>query len=187
MNPEPVGPTAMETDGAMVEGLFVRALKLDGAIAEELKALGIDLTRLKPKYPRQTFLRALDRVAGHVYPTLPRDKAIFQLGRKSVDGFLQTLLGKIVSVGVRLGGPDRVMAKTPKHVQTGDSKYDRIKVEKLGNAHWRLDVSDPAAIPEYFAGMTEGWLNQTGVVPTIRIQETGPGAFSLTVRWGARS
>jgi uncharacterized protein (TIGR02265 family) len=183
MQTDPTTAAAVLIDGSMVEGLFVRALKLSGPVVVELKRLGIDLDHLEPKYPRATFHSALELVARQVYPLLTREKAIYELGRQSVEGFLDTLLGKVISTAVLLGGPDRVVEKMPKHARTGDAKYDRIKVQKVGDAHWRADVNDPAAIPEYFAGMTSAWLRRAGVAPGIELAPTGPGAFSMVIRW----
>lgn len=183
MTPTPTAVHETLVDGSMVEGLFVRALKLSGPVADELKRVGIDLNHLEPKYPRHVFRDALELVARHVYPMLTREKAIYELGRQSVEGFLGTLLGKVIGTAVLLGGPDRVIEKMPKHARTGDATYDRIKVQKVGEAHWRADVDDPAAIPEYFAGMTHAWLRRAGVTPSIELTPTGPGAFAMVVRW----
>lgn len=183
MNADLSTESTIVVDGSMVEGLFVRALKLDGPIVDELKRVGINLKALEPKYPRTVFREALELVAKHVYPHLTREKAIYELGRQSVAGFLDTLLGKISGTAVLLGGPDRVIEKMPKHARTGDSHYDRIKVKKEGDAHWKADVSDPAAVPEYFAGMTDAWLRRSGVAPSIELAPTAPGAFSMTIRW----
>lgn len=183
MQTAPVTAHALQIDGSMVEGLFLRALQVSGPLADELRRIGIDLQHLAPHYPRAVFLAGLELAARLDYPSLAHPRALHELGRRTVEGFLSTLLGQVIGAAVVLGGADRVMAKLPRYARTGDASYDRIQVTKLGPGAWRADVNDPEALPDYFAGMTEAWLRRAHVTPTLHLEHRGLGQFSMLVSW----
>src|SRR4051812_5671199 len=96
--------TAAGADGLVdqtaFEGLFVRALRLEasnGAFVADLAAVGYDPRAPLAKYPAKVFHDALRVACRHEYPGMPEDKALVELGRRFIDGFFATIVGKLVS------------------------------------------------------------------------------------------
>src|SRR5688572_15546545 len=107
-------PTEEVIFAGAVEGLFFKGLgeRVTPELQEELKAIGIDLTRdLLPAYPRKVWNAAIPIAAQHAFPMLDVSQAHIRLGRAIIDGFKRTLLGSALAGMAKVLGPMRTLAR----------------------------------------------------------------------------
>lgn len=148
-----------------VEGLFVRALdhKLSATCKAELKAVGIDLDApLRSTYPAEAWGQGLQVVRRHLYPASPEEKGMRQLGRVFIDGFHQTLPGKVIVSVARLTGPSRSVGPLSRRLATGNN-YMRAETRALTETslHIWLNDAGPGG-PWFMLGIFERSLEIVG-------------------------
>jgi uncharacterized protein (TIGR02265 family) len=171
------------TQGTFFEGLFVRALAADEAFADALRAVGVDLRRLQPRYPIEVWNEALDVAWKHRYAHLDRETAYRELGRQWTYGFSRTLVGKVVDVSLPLLGPERFVQRIPTLSRLDSFEY-HVQVEPLGERRFRVSYrDDPDAKPDFMAGLFEVGLRKTGVEPVVVVTMREPTGFDLELSW----
>jgi len=116
----------------MFEGLYSRALQPTGAFKDALKARGFDVDRQLPEYPLDVWHQCLDVSAAHLYPTEPRDKAWELLGRRFIEGYFKTLVGKMISTTLPFMSAKVFIGRGPRFVTTGLRGAD-VSVEWRGD------------------------------------------------------
>jgi uncharacterized protein (TIGR02265 family) len=171
------------TQGSFFEGLFVRALEADGALADALHTVGVDVRQLQASYPIEVWNEALEVVWRQRFPQLEREAAYRELGRQLALGFTRTLVGKVVDVSLPLLGPDRFIQRIPSLSRLDTFEY-QVQVAQLGERHYRVAYrEDPDAKPDFMAGLFEEGLRRTGIVPTVTVTHREPHGFHLEMRW----
>ncbi|MBF5045213.1 DUF2378 family protein [Aggregicoccus sp. 17bor-14] len=170
------------TQGSVVEGMFVRALQPTGAFADELRKVGVDVKRLEPTYSTQVWQAALAVARRHVAPGLSEAAGYQLLGQKFIGGFFDTLVGRLVAVGLPLVGPDRTLQRL---ARTWAAAQPTLKVETVQEAaqHWRITLREPGIIADFCAGIFQGGLGRTGVKPQVVVSEKSPEHCVIQVRW----
>ncbi len=168
--------------GSAVEGLFVRALKPTGAFAEELRGAGVDLQRLEPTYPLPVWYAAVRIALRHVAGHLPEDAGYRVLGDRFISGFFDTLVGKLVAVGLPLMGPDKTVQRLGRTWTTAQPTL-RLESVKEADAQWRLTLHQKGVLPHFCAGIITAGLQRTGVKPDVQVLERSPSHCVLQVRW----
>lgn len=154
-------PQQRRVYAAWFEGLFVRALgsRITPVLLDELRAAGLDLEKpLVAAYPadvRRTCLRLLRE---HLFPSLSDDAAYFAIGRVTVDGFLQTLVGQSIAVVVRFLGP-RAMFKRVNVFLTSSSNYMTGEAEEQAPFRWHITVHHADLPASYFLGLARSMLD----------------------------
>jgi len=102
-----------------VEGLFIKSLQPTGAFREALKAKGLDLDHLASEYPLQVWTDSVDVAASYVYPALSLPNAWEQLGRRFIEGYFQTLTGRMISTMLPFLGARAFINQVPRFMDTG--------------------------------------------------------------------
>lgn len=170
----------------LFESLFVHGLKLHeqgGPLYEDLKRLGFDARRLETSYPLSVLNACVDHAARALHPDLPVQKGRWELGRVTVRGMLDTMVGKVLSVGLGLLGPTRYLKKYPDYLKMENLPYT-CKVVPVEERLYRLEFEKvPEIHPEFTAGMIEEGVRFTKAEPTVRLVEHSPTRFDLDVRW----
>lgn len=171
------------TQGSFFEGLFVRALGAEGAFADTLRTVGVDVRRLQPSYPIEVWNEALEVAWKQRFAHLEKEAAYRELGRQLALGFSRTLVGKVVDVSLPLLGPDRFVLRIPSLIKLDTFEY-QVRVEKLGERTYRVSHrQDPDAKPDFMAGLFEEGLRKTGVLPVVEVTLREPQGFDLVLRW----
>lgn len=171
------------TQGSFFEGLFVRGLGAQGAFAEALRTVGVDVRRLQPNYPIEVWNEALEVAWKQRYAHLDRESAYRELGRQLAHGFIRTLVGKVVDVSLPLLGPERFIQRIPSLSKLDTFEYE-VQVVRLGERHYRISYrKDPDAKPDFMAGLFEVGLRRTGIEPTVEVTLRQPDGFDLELRW----
>jgi uncharacterized protein (TIGR02265 family) len=159
----------------MFEGLYARALEPTGAFKDALKAKGFDLDRPQPEYPVAVWHDCLDVTAEHLYPLEPRDKAWELIGRRFIEGYFKTLVGRMISTTLSFMTPKMFIPRGPRFVTTGLKGAD-VSVAWEGEKKARLILR---GVHEYSSSLMMGVMgvcfermHATGV--TMRREPLGP-------------
>ncbi len=172
-----------QTQGSLFEGLFVRALGAQGAFKSELRANGYDIDRPEPAYPAAVFNACLRVAHRHCYPDVDAASAFRALGVRFTNGFLETIVGRVVGVGLPLLGPERFLRKFPTLARM-DSSPVQVTVEPAGERAMRLTFrDDPHLNPDFVAGILEGGLRVTKVEPTVNVEKVVANGCDIVCRW----
>lgn len=104
---------------SMFEGLFTRALAVKGPLKEALRAKGFDHDRPHTRYPIKVWVDCVDAACLDLYPDLPRAEAWTTLGHRFIEGYFETLIGKLISASLPFLSPKTFVARVPRFVTTG--------------------------------------------------------------------
>lgn len=125
----------------VIEGLFLKALKhrLSPRLIARLRAeASIDLEqKLLPGYPYTAWQRALTVTVEELWPGVPQELALEELGAVVTHGFFETLLGTALKGMVRLLGPERTLERSARALRNGNN-YAETKLTKLGPGRFEL-------------------------------------------------
>lgn len=171
------------TRGVAFEGLFVRTLQPTGAFAEELRKAGYDPSAPpRPEYPTRVWQACIDVARQHTFPALPRAEGERQLGRRFIDGFFQTLTGKMLGATLPMLGPGMVLQKLKRAWSSSQPSLDCTS-EELAPGSWRVTLRERGIMADFCAGLLEGLLKRTRVQAQVAVAERSPEHCALTVRW----
>jgi uncharacterized protein (TIGR02265 family) len=147
-----------------VEGLFFKGLgdRVTPQLREELKAIGLDLTKdLLPAYPRKVWNAAIPLAAQHCWPMDDVSMAHVKLGRAIIDGFKRTLLGSALAGMAKVLGPMRTLARMRKNLRTG-ANYNEVNLTEETSTRVLFWINEPFIHPGYVQGLLEGSLEISG-------------------------
>lgn len=171
------------TRAILFEGLFVHGLPRNEAFEEEMREAGFDREDLLPRYPLRLFRQCLDIACKHFYPGLPVEEGRRRLGQQFVQGFSQTVLGRVVAVSVPLQGPVRFLKRFPEHLRF-DSSPIFVNAVQLGERQFRLEFRTGVGLSPYFLrGILEEGLRMARVEPSFRVVQRSPLSFDLHIAW----
>jgi uncharacterized protein (TIGR02265 family) len=140
-----------------IEGIFVKGLgpRLTPELRGDLRALGIDLNKLGPAYSVEASRKALEAAWMRVFPTLSKEDAFRELGRLSVSGYLDTMVGKAVLGLVRLMGVKRSLLRLHQSI-SGGSNYVKATSTLVGPMTIEIVVQDTSEMPTFWEGILLG-------------------------------
>lgn len=128
---------------SMFEGLFVRSLKPTGRFKEALKELGYDLDRQKTKYPLEVWNTSVDLAAAELYPGLSLPQAWEKLGRQFIEGYFQTLVGKMIGATLPFLNAKVFIGRMPRFMTTG-LENAKVTLEWTGDRQAVLTLREVA-------------------------------------------
>ncbi|AGC47922.1 hypothetical protein MYSTI_06649 [Myxococcus stipitatus DSM 14675] len=176
-------PPLPRIPGSVFEGLFVRGLKVSGRLAQELEALGYDIRKPEVDYPIQLWQRAVALVRQEVFGELTDEEAHRQVGRTLVDGFAETLLGRVAAVALPMIGPARAAERIPRYLAMMGRPDLEVTMTPVGERGRRLVIPDRFNRPELFAGGFERMLEMANAQPRITVEERFSDSYRLLIRW----
>ncbi|GEN08891.1 hypothetical protein MFU01_39280 [Myxococcus fulvus] len=164
------------------EGLFMHALKPSGAFAQSLKDIGYDEEDLQEYYPLTVWRAALGVARRFVCAGQTPEVANRALGLSYVEGFAQTLVGRIFATAAPLLGTERCLTRLPTYLKAGreDMRMDLLPVRER---EWCVRVVDADPLPDFVAGVVEGVLLRTRVTARVEVFERAPAGYALRVCW----
>jgi uncharacterized protein (TIGR02265 family) len=171
-----------KTPASIFEGMFQRGMKVDSGLKAKLLAAGYDLDRPQATYPTPVWVACVEVAAVHAYGGMAREQAMRQLGRRFIDGFFETILGKLVSAPMPLLKTEKLVERIGKTMSL--ERPDTIGVvTNVGPKHYLLTVQDAFPLPDFVAGNLEGLLTRAKVQPQVEVAERRPNGYALTLRW----
>jgi uncharacterized protein (TIGR02265 family) len=169
-----------------VEALFHRAVgkRLTPRCRKRLAEAGIDLSApLRPTYPRTTFYRGVFIVTEELFPGVPRDQALFELGGIFFNGFVETLIGKAAISVMKVLGPRRTLGRMTQNFRSSNN-YMETRLEERSPSHAELWLSQCSGAPTYFQGVIHRALTIIGARGLeIRVKEVEGSSCVLDISW----
>ena len=166
-----------------VEGLL-RALgsRLDDTAKDHLAALGLNVRhRLEPAYPLAIWTQVMRYGSTLVAPTAPPSEQMFELGRRFVEGYSETIVGRAMLTALKVLGPRRTLERMSRNFRSGNN-YTETKLEALGPTEFKLWFNQVKE-PEFYRGMLSAGVDRSGAkiveVHTLTHDATG-ATFSIT-------
>lgn len=163
------------------EGLFDHGLPDDPWLRARLRALGYDRDHPRDAYPVAVWQSAVKVAAAHVFPELPQDEALRQVGHAFVHGFSRTLVGEILARAAAVLGPERVLARVPSYMKVARSDVSPT-VTAVDHHLWRLTFSGNTLAP-FVAGCVEAMVGLCNVKAEARLTEVTASRYDIEVRW----
>jgi uncharacterized protein (TIGR02265 family) len=166
-----------------IEG-FLRAVRpvLDSALTEELRVLGIDTSRpLLPAYPVDVLRNALVVGARRMSPGAADADALVALGRRYVEGYSETMVGRALKTAIRLIGPRRTLDRLAKQFRTANN-YSETTVTHHAPGRSELWCND-VTHPNWYIGLISGTIEVAGaknVKVTLRSHDAAGAVFDVT-------
>lgn len=104
---------------SLFEGLFIKALEPKGAFREALRQKGFDVDHRLPRYPATVWVNCVDVAAGELYPKRSREAAWEVLGEHFIEGYFQTLIGRMIGSTLPFLSPRTFLMRAPRFISTG--------------------------------------------------------------------
>lgn len=168
---------------SVMEGLFVRGLKAEGRLVERLLSLGYDIKKPEVNYSVLTYQRCVNAARQEAFPHLTDEEAYRLLGRRLVEGFLETLVGKVVAVAMPMIGPGHVVERLPRYLAMMGRGEMVVRITPAGGTARRIYFGDIYNRPEFLAGCLDAALEKACVHPTVSVEERTSDGYRLFVRW----
>jgi uncharacterized protein (TIGR02265 family) len=162
-----------------VEGLL-RALgtRLDDGAKDRLKVIGLDVrTRLQPAYTLTVWTEVMRFGATLVAPSRPPQEQMFELGRRFIEGYSETIVGKAMLTALKVLGPKRTLERMSRNFRSGNS-YTETKLEAKGPTEFTLWFNEVKE-PEFYRGMLEAGVTRAGA-KNIRVKTMSHDATGAT-------
>ncbi len=165
-----------------IEG-YLRAVRpvLDSALTAQLLTIGIDTSKaLLPAYPVDVLRQALVVGARRLNPSVSEGEALIRLGRRYVEGYGETMVGRALKTAIRLIGPKRTLDRLAKQFRTANN-YSETKVTHHAPGRSELWCND-VTHPNWYIGLVGGTLEVAGargVKVTLRSHDAAGAVFDV--------
>jgi len=174
------------TDHNVFEGLFGKLFQPESAFKADLRAAGYDVDNPQLRYPTTVLVACLDVIARHVYPELPREEAHHQIGQRFANGYLGTILGRIIRTLVLALGVDRFVMQLPKVVSLA-AQGVTAEVKPQGPGEYLITFKGEDQPPDFIAGAFEGAAQDLSVFKChAEVVRRTPAEFDMKVTGLAR-
>ncbi len=171
------------THHAVFEGMFHRALHPTGAFADALRDAGYDLSRPLPRYPTHIWHACLEVARRHAFGSLPEAEGYRRMGHRFIEGWFETIIGKLIAVGLPLLGPERALERTPRSWSAAQPDL-KVELRKVAARHWEATLREHGVLPDFCAGLLEASARVAGAPgASVTVRERGPDHCVLEVRW----
>ena len=167
-----------------VEGL-VRTIgpRMTPQLKARLAGVGLKVDApLLPAYPLDTWMKCLFVAAEELWPGVPPDQALFQLGEEFIDGYRQTFLGRAMLGLIRVIGPRRTLQRATRNFRTGNN-YTESKVTELGPKSLDLWMNEVGPYPTFTQGIVTAAVRASGVAVKLEIKEYDGHACTYRCSW----
>lgn len=167
-----------------VEGLL-RALgnRLDDGAKDHLRALGLDVrARLEPAYSLAVWTQVMRYASTLVAPGRPPPEQMFELGRRFIEGYAETIVGRAMLTALKVLGPRRTLERMSRNFRSGNN-YTQTKLEALGPTDFTLWFNEVKE-PEFYRGMLSAGVDRSGAkVVTVKTLNHDATGATFSVKW----
>ena len=168
---------------SMFDGMFSVALKPDGAFRDELRAAGFDLGNATPEYPYDVWRSCLLIAARHVFPNEAQDRAFWLLGERFIDGYLDTMIGKLIAAALPFLSAKTLVQRSPRFCGTGveGATFD---LQWLGEKEAVLKMPELPYPNQFFtAGVVARCMELIKAKMDLDPGALGSGGSQLRMKW----
>ncbi len=150
--------------------------RLDAPLRQRYRdELGIDFSKRLPAYPLETWNRAVRLAMEALQPGVEAKAAQKFLGRRVVETFRETLIGKALFAALRVLGPKRAVVRMTRNLRTSNN-YTESTVEETEPGQYVVWLNQ-IDLPWFDEGVLEAGLQAAGapgcVVEVMRHDEKG--------------
>jgi uncharacterized protein (TIGR02265 family) len=171
--------------GSTFEGLFLKTLKVQGPIVQQLRRLGFDPEKMEAAYSVEVWRKSLQLAAKEYYPTLSSTDAEFQLGSRMVGGFLETIAGKVIAAALPFLSADGLCKRLPRFFSSGTIGMPPPTLTHLGERHYQVTMYGDQGVPWFTAGAVDAVMRINQVTPNIKVETVTSTSFTVGIRWNA--
>ncbi len=134
---------------------------LGPGVQERFRAHGVDLYgRLKVAYPYETWIESLRVAAELLAPGASLEDATYVVGRRILEGYAETVIGRATFGVLRLIGPRRSFNQIRRSLRTTNN-YSQTTFVEVSPGVFHLWCSH-VTFPHYYRGVFEAGLELTG-------------------------
>jgi uncharacterized protein (TIGR02265 family) len=131
------------------------------AAMERFRAHGVDLYgRLRVAYPYETWITSLRVAAELLAPGASEEEATYVVGRRILESYVETMIGKATFGVLRVIGPRRGFDQIRRSLRTTNN-YSRTTFTEVSPKVFHLWCSQ-VTFPHYYRGIFEAGLELVG-------------------------
>lgn len=168
-----------------VEGLLRALGPVTTAGKAKLRSVGVDIERsLEPAYPVEQYVQLQQTAVELFAPDVPFSLGIETLGRRFVDAYGETIVGKAVLLGMKLLGPKRTLERLTRTLATG-ATFFQTSLTEVEPGVFHLFINR-VTWPGWYLGLVRRGLEHAGAkdVELKVLQHEGAGrGLTIEVRW----
>lgn len=143
-------------------------------VTRALQGLGLDYELpLHASYPFETWSRALNHVAALLYPGRPEAERHFELGRRMLDSYGETIVGRVLIAMTQVMGPQRMLQRAARNMRTANN-YTVIELRPEGEKAWRAHFPT-VVFPDFYRGLLLRGLEVSGAKNAKVVEQSRQG------------
>lgn len=158
--------------------------KVTPALKAELQAFGVNVDKpWLPAYPVETWAAVIASAAKHLYPDDSLPEASRKLGRSTITGFCETLLGQALFPLLRLIGPVRALERAARNYASTNN-YTKVVLTRVAPTAFDFHLNEQHTLPQYDIGVIEEALAQLKVAsPRVTLRNQDAEGFTMRIEW----
>lgn len=172
--------------GQGFEGLFCPELRarLTPSLVEQLARLGVNIHKpFNPAYTIETWQQTIELLARELYPTQSMGDAQKDLGRITLRGYGETLVGKALFAMLRIIGPVRAIERAARSYASTNN-YTQVTLTRTGPNEYDFGINEKHTLPEYDMGVSEAMLEYLGVKDgRVTLVSKDAEGFTMHLSW----
>lgn len=129
--------------------------------------------RQMAEVPVENYLQILEVLAQELYPELPQEDAFFRIGQEAVEGYRQTILGRIQFAAAKIVSPNKIAKIAPANTRQ-NSNFGEIRWEELAPTKFRYIFEETPVPIAFVAGNFLAALKTTRA-RKVRVSYRTPG------------
>jgi uncharacterized protein (TIGR02265 family) len=156
---------------------------LTPSLRTHLKQLGLDYDQpLQSEYPFAVWSQSMNAVALALFPGESEAQRHYHLGRRMMDSYGDTIVGRMLIAMTRAIGPARTLGRAARNLRTSNN-YVELEVLQEGPRQYRLRFQE-VRFPDFYRGLVERGLETSGAtqVKVALVAHEG-SAVDLTCSW----
>jgi uncharacterized protein (TIGR02265 family) len=139
--------------------------------------------KLNVAYPYRTWIESLKVAAELLAPGLPLDEASYVVGRRILESYAETMIGKASFGFLRVIGPRRGFDQIRRTLRTTNN-YSQTRFTEVAPGVFHLWCSQ-VTFPHYYRGVLEAGMALTGQKNgSVRLLQHDEAGATFEVRWG---
>ncbi len=144
---------------------------------------GFSKRQIKDAIPIETYVVLVDYLAETFYPDIPKQEAYKLIGRRMVDGYENTILGRVQFAASKVISPYRAAHNAPRNLKQ-NSNFVIITFEEITPTKFLYKFSNTPLPGEILAGTLEAGIGRTRAknVRTTHTK-TGPESYEILLEW----
>lgn len=171
------------------EGLFLRALKLQVTprLIERLrKECGVDLGKpFDPAYPVTVWTKCLQVTASELFPGVPEEVALENIGSVLTRGYFDTVIGSALAAMLRVLGPARALRRMDRSLRSGNN-YAECRAEQVAPTRFSLWVNETGVLRHNLVGLLRTGAEVAGAKNCrCRIASFDDASVTIDLEWDA--